>query len=234
MAIQKKERRKLFIYLAAFVLVGAAGFVYKMFFDGNSAGFQPAQNTPNATGVAELTIHDTDPTTSTTEIRDTEPPPVEVYICGQVQTPGVYSFASGVILDDVIKRAGGFTASAAQDRVNLVYVITSNLSVYIPTEEECESGFTDDSGIIRAYGSNSWKDSVQNSGSGAGSASGPVNINTASLEELMTLPGIGEVLANQIIRYREEHPFSSCDEIRNVSGIGDAKYDKIRELIICR
>ncbi|MBO4459144.1 MAG: helix-hairpin-helix domain-containing protein [Clostridiales bacterium] len=227
MAMQNKERRKMIVSLTAFVFVALAGFLYKMFFDGNAAGFVkgPAPSMPESTKVttrAEVEV---------TETSDSKTDLIDVYICGQVASPGVYQFASGVILDEVIRRAGGLTASASADRVNLVYVITSNMSIYIPTEDECRSGFSDDSGIIRTFGQNSW------SGTSGGAASeGPspaVNINTASKEELMTLPGIGEKLADQIVGYREDHPFKSIKDICNVSGIGEAKFEKIKDLIVC-
>ena len=232
MAVQKKERRKMLIYLAAFIMVAAGGFIYKMFFDGNAEGFVNGGGTDLSEAISTDSVPSAETTVCVSETAASEAASVEVYICGQVQNPGVYSFEPGVILNDVIERAGGLTQTAAVERINLVYVITSNLSVYIPTEEECESGYSDDSGLIRPAGANSWKDAGQ--GRGSGKPSGPVNINTAPLEELMTLPGIGEVLAGQIISYREEHPFSSCEEICKVSGIGESKYDKIKDLIVCK
>lgn len=229
MAIKKKDRRKMMIYLTAFVLVTAAAFLYKMFFDGDMSGFvkSSASSGTSASGIS-LETETAVPETSVTD-ETTEHVAIDVYICGQVNSPGVYRFVPGVILDDVIRRAGGLTAAAASDRINLVYIISSNMSVYIPTEEECLSGYSDDSGIIRIAGKNSW----DNNGGDPSAARGTVNINTAGKEELMTLPGIGEVLASQIISYREEHPFKSIKDICNVSGIGQAKYNMIKDLIVC-
>ena len=227
MAMQNKERRKMIVSLTAFVFVALAGFLYKMFFDGNAVGFVkgPAPSMPESTKVTTRAEDEV------TETSDSKTDLIDVYICGQVASPGVYQFASGVILDEVIRRAGGLTASASADRVNLVYVITSNMSIYIPTEDECRSGFSDDSGIIRTFGQNSWSGT---SGGAASEGSSPaVNINTASKEELMTLPGIGEKLADQIVGYREDHPFKSIKDICNVSGIGEAKFEKIKDLIVC-
>lgn len=228
MSMQRKDRKKLFIYLAAFAAVAGAAFIYKYFFDGNTDGFVRSATPTSATEVAQIQESKILPTTSISQSLGSEKTSIDVYICGQVRSPGVYTFVPGVILDDVISKAGGFTPDAAKDRVNLVYVITSNISVYIPTEEECESGFTDDLGIIRASGANTWKNSSQSP-----QTSGIININTASAQDLMTLPGIGEVLAAQIISYRDEHPFKSCDEICKVSGIGEAKYNKIKDQITC-
>ena len=216
------------VSLTAFVFVALAGFLYKMFFDGNAAGFVngPAPSMPESTKVTTRAEDEV------TETSDSKTDLIDVYICGQVASPGVYQFASGVILDEVIRRAGGLTASASADRVNLVYVITSNMSIYIPTEDECRSGFSDDSGIIRTFGQNSW--SLGSGGGAVASGTDPVvNINKASKEELMKLPGIGEKLADQIVSYREDHPFKKTSDICNVSGIGEAKFDKIKDLIVC-
>ena len=228
MSMHRYDRKKLFIYIAAFAAVAGAAFFYKYFFDGDTEGFVRSGETGFATQVAEYQTTDLPSTTSVSQSLGSDLSSIDVYICGQVRSPGVYTFVPGVILDDVISKAGGFTPDAAKDRVNLVYVITSNISVYIPTEEECRSGFTDDLGIIRVSGAATWDNIPQ-----ASRSSGTVNINTASAKELMTLPGIGEVLAAQIISYRDAHPFKSCDEICKVSGIGDAKYNKIKDLISC-
>ena len=134
----------------------------------------------------------------------------------------------------MIRRAGGLTAAACADRINLVYVITGNMSVYIPTEEECREGFIDDAGIIRAYGQNSWAGQGELPGDSSNSAASKININKASAEELMTLPGIGEKLAGEIIRYREDQPFKAVSDICKVSGIGEAKFEKIKDLIVCK
>ena len=231
MAMQKRERRKMIVYLTAFIFVTAAGFLYKMFFDGDVSGFVKSTSVSQPVQESGPVQSETSEVTDMTTVQTTVPA-IDVYICGQVNNPGVYSFVSGVILDDVISKAGGLTAAAASDRINLVYIITSNMSVYIPTEEECVSGYNDDSGILRVSGQNSWKN-VKDGKDGDASPSGLVNINTAGKEELMSLPGIGEVLASQIISYREEHPFKTVKEICNVSGIGESKYKMIKDLIVC-
>ena len=231
MSMQNKERRKIIVSLTAFAVLAEAGFIYKMFFDGNAAGF--VKGTPvTSTSLSAVTAM----STASEETSVSQPELIDIYICGQVASPGVYSFASGVILDEVIRRAGGLTASACVERINLVYVITGNMSIYIPTEEECREGFSDEAGIIRSYGQNSWSGQSGGTGNGSGvsGADAQVNINKASKEDLMKLPGIGEKLAEQIITYREDHPFEIPEDICKVSGIGEAKFEKFRDLIVCK
>ena len=131
MSMQRKDRKKLFIYLAAFAAVAGAAFIYKYFFDGNTDGFVRSATPTSATEVAQIQESKILPTTSISQSLGSEKTSIDVYICGQVRSPGVYTFVPGVILDDVISKAGGFTPDAAKDRVNLVYVITSNISVYV-------------------------------------------------------------------------------------------------------
>jgi competence protein ComEA len=103
--------------------------------------------------------------------------------------------------------------------------------VYIPEAGQeavvSEDVFAAQEDIIREEDEYIWGDAAD----GQGEKGTLININTASKEELMTLPGIGEVSAQAIIDYREQQAFASIDEIKNVSGIGDAKFDKIKAYI---
>ena len=104
------------------------------------------------------------------------------------------------------------------------------MSIYIPSEEEISKGFTGGD-VIRQDGVYVWG-ATGGSSSGTGSSvSQLVNINTATVEELMTLPGIGEVTARSIVDYRKETPFTSIEDIKNVSGIGDSKFNRIKDYI---
>lgn len=133
---------------------------------------------------------------------------VWVYVCGAVHTPGVYEVAAGSRIYEVIELAGDFLEDADRTSVNLV---------------ECVS----DGQMIRIY-SIAGEDN-----SGAVTSSGKVNLNTAGCSELMTLPGIGESKANDIIQYRKEHGFfRKVEDIMNVPGIKEGMYKKIRDFIV--
>ena len=137
-----------------------------------------------------------------------------VYICGQVKKPGVYEFSSGDRIVAAVKAAGGFTSEASQESINQAEKMKDGQQIYVPSRKESQEG---GSGHTRESG----KDSA-----------GKVNINTAGREELMTLSGIGESKADDIIAYREEHgPFSKTEDIMKIQGIKEGIYNKIKDSI---
>jgi competence protein ComEA len=147
---------------------------------------------------------------------------IMVHITGQVYNPGLVQLESGSRVIDVVNKAGGLTSEADLDRINLARKVADEEKIYIPRigediDEKKEEIQT-----------------VQDSGSGEESSSGKVNINIASKEEIMTLPGIGEVLATRIVEYRENNKFATIEDIKNVSGIGDKKFEGIKDLIIVK
>ena len=133
------------------------------------------------------------------------------------------------MLNDIIEDAGGLTENASVNNINLVYQITGNMSIYIPSEDEIKNGFTGGD-IIRQDGVYVWGNSSGGSSEPGGSTL-MVNINTAALDELKSLPGIGEVTAQAIIDYRNTTPFSAIEDIKNVTGIGDSKFNRIKAYI---
>ena len=133
---------------------------------------------------------------------------IYVYVTGAVVNPGVYAMQEGDRIFDVVEKAGGFTEDALQTEVNLAQILEDEDQIHIPTAQEAEEQ------------------------AAADEAAGLVNINTATLEELCTLTGIGEAKAQSIISYREENGnFSSIEEIMNISGIKEGVYEKIKDQI---
>jgi len=131
---------------------------------------------------------------------------IYVYVCGAVQTEGVYQLPDGSRVYEAISAAGGFRADAATTQVNQAEILEDEMTVYVPTISEGTELFQQ-------------KESK-------------ININKASKEELMTLPGVGESRAESIIRYREENgKFQSIEDIKQISGIKDALYESIKDLI---
>lgn len=139
-----------------------------------------------------------------------------VYVCGQVAKPGVYELPGTSRIYEAVEAAGGLLDTAAGESLNQAEKMSDGQKIYVPSKEEAEA-FTDQDGRQNVHGS---------------VTDGKVNLNTASMEELMTLPGIGEAKAAAILRYREEHgAFGSAEEIMQVEGIKTGVYEKIKDQI---
>ena len=154
-----------------------------------------------------------------------EPIPEEkvicVHICGAVVSPGVYEIPPGSRVYEAVMAAGGYRDDADKDYVNQALVLNDSDKLVIPTLADTEAMVIPSNGKEKEFGIGS--------GVAVSESSGKVNINTAGVEELCTLPGIGEARAKVIIAYRESSgPFKSIEDIMNVSGIKQASFDKIK------
>ena len=155
------------------------------------------------------------------ESADGDSTTVFVYVTGAVASPKVCELSEGARVLDAIEAAGGFTDDAATDALNLARVVEDGEQIDVPTEQEAAEA--------AASGTSSSSSSTSSS---SDSTSSLININTATAEELETLPGIGEVTAANIIADREENgAFESIEDITRVSGIGDKKFEAIEDLI---
>ncbi len=153
---------------------------------------------------------------------------VYVYICGAVVNEGVYELPSDSRIQDALELAGGYSEDAYRGYVNLAAGLTDGERIYFPTIQEVNDGK-----IFLESGGDSSSDNVGGlNGSGDDQK---ININTAGRDELMTLSGIGESKADDIIAYREvSGGFSSIEDIKNVSGIGDATFNRLKDKIYVR
>jgi competence protein ComEA len=144
---------------------------------------------------------------------------IKAYICGEVKNPGVYQIEQGARIVDLLELAGGQGENACIEVVNLAQFVVDGQRVYVPSRDEVDDGnflFFTDSNLIDY-------DSTANK---------MVNVNTADVGELETLPGIGPVIAQNIVKYRNTNgPFKMKEELKNVTGIGEKKYEGIREFI---
>ena len=223
---------KPFLYPAAFVLIAGFAFAYKVVLKGN-AGYivrtvrGGSEVAVSGEAVSETSRKETSGTVSQSAAESETFSTVQVYICGAVRNPGVYSVIVGTILNDAVEKAGGFTQDAAVTSMNLVYVINSNMSFYIPTVKEVESGQGGGTDVIRGKGTFIWG----GDGGASDKATAKVNINTADQAALQTLPGIGEATARSIIEYRSRNPFKKPEDLKKVSGIGDAKFERVKAFI---
>ena len=150
--------------------------------------------------------------------------PIAVHIIGAVPRPGLYQFIEGARVQDAIDAAGGLLASADVASINLAALLEDGQQLNIPYkagEEPAESFSTQDELVLPTEESTSEVENTE-----------LININTATLEELDSLPGIGPSIAQRIIDYRDENgPFNTIEDIQNVSGIGPATFDDIKDLI---
>ena len=149
---------------------------------------------------------------------------IAIHIIGEVKKEGIVYLEKGSRIVDAIKEAGGATKEADLSQINLAYELQDGQKIYIPNKNEKISEY-----ITRSSGNNviieGNNSSVQTEGK-----ENKVNINTANLNELDSLPGIGPSLAKRINEYREENGnFKSIEELQNVKGIGDAKYSDIKD-----
>ena len=149
-----------------------------------------------------------------------------VHICGEVNNPGVYQLEDDLRIADLVELAGGFTNEAAQDYINQAERLRDGQQIYIPSVSDIK----DKSLAESLMSENEGKETSPSMTTEA--EQGKVNINTASAEELMTLPGIGQAKAESIIKYREENGnYSSIDAIMNVTGIKEGLFNNISEYI---
>ena len=149
---------------------------------------------------------------------------IAIHKIGQVQKPGLIYLSEGARIADAIEEAGGETKEADLSQVNLAYVLQDGQKIYIPNKKEKITTY-----IIQDVGNNGVVEDNSNINLEKGENK-KVNINTANQTELDELPGIGDSIAQRIIDYREQNgSFKSIEELKEVNGIGDAKFEEIRE-----
>ena len=150
--------------------------------------------------------------------KESEGEPAElwvVHVCGAVNRPGVYSFPEGSRVCDALNAAGGLREDASATWANQAALLSDGMQIVVPTEEEAQGLTAGDAGTAASQ-----------------SGSGLVNINTASAEELMTLPGIGQTRAEAILAYRQEcGRFETIEDIMKVDGIKEGSFEKLKSKI---
>jgi competence protein ComEA len=162
------------------------------------------------TGAAE----EAEPAESAAGELSAEPAPrLVVHVVGAVRRPGLYRLARGARIDDALRRAGGATRRADLSLVNLAAPVSDGTQVVVPKRAPPVASGSAPGGSDEAP------------------AAGPVHLNTATVEQLDELPGVGPVTAQKIVEYREQHgAFSSVDDLDAIPGIGPARLEQLREV----
>jgi competence protein ComEA len=173
-------------------------------------------------GALVLILHG--PMRTTLEIVPPTPSPtpsrVRVYVSGAVAAPDVYELPLGALVRDAVLAAGGGTADAELSQINLAQEIKDQSQVNVPARRQ---------GMPTLSTSPS---STPSSPVTSHDASGSINLNTADLTELQTLPGVGPVLAQRIVDFRTQNgPFASVEGLKEVKGIGPATFEKLKDQV---
>ncbi|KOR86582.1 hypothetical protein AM233_23045 [Bacillus sp. FJAT-22058] len=150
-----------------------------------------------------------------------EPEIIKVDVKGAVKSPGIFTAQAGDRVIDLISSAGGFTEKADTDKVNFAQIIEDQMVIYVPEIGE------EDKGNLENIQVGTSGDAVTK-----GTSGGLVNLNTATQEDLQTLTGIGPSKADAILEYREKvGKFKEVDELKQVTGIGDKTFERLRDSI---
>lgn len=136
---------------------------------------------------------------------------IYTHITGEIKKPGVYKMKAGTRMDDLVKEAGGLTDEADINQINLSEKLVDEERIIVPSK----SGSSEEGITSAAIDAKTKK----------------ININKASLSELMTLPGVGEKTAQKFIDYREQKKFKKIEDVMNIEGIGENKFKNIKEYI---
>jgi competence protein ComEA len=217
------DRKRLLAYAAVAVVVLAVGVRYLLTQHGGGSGSQGVVLTqPSAAAPASAS-----PAGGTTgTAASAEPsavPDLVVDVCGAVARPGVYHLPAGARVCDLLDAAGGATSQAELAAVNLAAKLTDGQQVAVPKRGQAAP-------VAGTGGSGAGAGGAATAGPSAASA--PVNLNLATAEQLDALPGVGPSTAQKIIDYRTANgSFRSVEDLKNVSGIGDAKFEALKDLV---
>lgn len=205
-----KKQKIILIFLGIVAIIGIAYYSY----------VSSKEENLNVSDTNELQVENQSNEIDEEEAENKESK-IKVHISGAVKNEGVYELEEDARIIDAIEKAGGTLEIADMKNVNLASKLEDGMKIYIPKQGEEVTSSNREVEENIALGNTSKE-----------SAKGKININKASKEELDTLPGIGESTAEKIINYRKEHKsFKSIEELKEVKGIGDAKFEEIKDLV---
>lgn len=183
-------------------------------------------------------------TNEVANVRQLTATPSVVHVAGAVRKPGVYRLPIDARVEDAVKAAGGARGDANLDAINLAARLEDGSQIYVPTRKEQPTGGVPEAAAYARPSGNSPSASVRRTTASRSSShpakltapgQGTVNINAANAEELQRLPGVGPATAARILEYRKEvGSFSSPEQLMDVSGIGEKKFEKMRPFVRVR
>ena len=205
-----KKQKIILIFLGIVAIIGIAYYSY----------VSSKEENLNVSDTNELQVENQSNEIDEEEAENKESK-IKVHISGAVKNEGVYELEEDARIIDAIEKAGGTLEIADMKNVNLASKLEDGMKIYIPKQGEEVTSSNQEVEENIALGNTSKESSKRK-----------ININKASKEELDTLPGIGESTAEKIINYRKEHKsFKSIEELKEVKGIGDAKFEEIKDLV---
>jgi len=225
------KQRKIVIIIGILVIILIGWKIY------DSKNFEEVYSDEILTSNSKDSVKENSQSNEKGKNEDEEEAMMAVHVTGEVKNPGVVKVKEGSRIQDIIEKAGGLTENADITEVNLAFVVEDGMKVRIPSNDDEINKENSEKREIEETNRNEYI--TQDSGKGVivsdegiDTSSSIVNINTASQTELEELPGIGPSISSRIVEYRNEKgKFKSIEDIKNVTGIGDSKFEKIRDLI---
>ena len=226
--LDKREKASLIgIYAASLALVGMLGYGW-----GRSSGASSPMHTASVNAQGSVEVIDLSkpslapaPTEPSTPAEQSPPAEVVVHVSGAVKQAGVYRLAPASRVADAIEQAGGATEHADLDALNLAEPLQDGQKIHVPRKGEASAPTTASVSPPR----------TPRRAPQAAAVQFPINLNTATAEQLEAIPGIGPVLAQRIIEYRQTHGrFQSVDELLEVRGIGPKRLESMRPYVTVR
>lgn len=213
-------KKKIIIGIFIVIVLGISGYLYFDYINNTEVSNIEIENLQNT---KENNTED-----NIIDKKDEQENLIIVHIAGSVINPGIVKIKEGSRLYEAIESAGGNTEEADLEKINLAFPISDGQKIYIPKIGEMQSYQLNPSEYISSgFGDNELIENniLENGGN-------KVNINTANQSELETLPGVGSAIAQKIIDYRTKNgKFETIEDLQKVNGIGDVKYDELKENI---
>lgn len=231
MKIFNNKKIIIIIIICIFFIIGVVSLIYVKFTRKDKTYIESFYSDLNYDdlGINNMNGESSEFDKDNTEVENNESNKViYIHIVGEVKNEGVVKLKEGQRIIDAIEEAGGVTEFADLSKVNLAFVLSDGQKVEIPNVNDNVENF-------RYVTDNSGDNIIVDNGNKLNEGGNKVNINTASQTELETLNGIGPSTASKIIEYREENgKFRKIEDLKNVSGIGEAKYEAIKDNIVVK
>ena len=230
-----KRQKIILVVIAIVIMVFICYYVYSK--DEGNMFFSDSELEIKEENIAEEERLEEEGQNETTEYSDSN---IIVHVEGAVNKPGVYELRINSRIADAIEKAEGITQDAATNEINLAYRLEDGMKIYIPTRQEYEeqkkkkeeSGEVDNIQYITTNSGLNDENDINSNVNNVIEKDSKVNINTATQTELETLPGIGPSTSAKIIEYRNKNGnFKNIEDLKNVNGIGDVKFDNIKDKI---